>query len=311
VENAEKLSALQQTSGSGSLYEKRLAQAQRLRAAGFGPEADAAEAAALKFQPKVKGWEKVTQGGRVMFAPFFEDGTSGAPVPLDVAEKLQEINQGGSTALVNPFTGTPVQTFNRTMTPGEAASNVVARGNLDIARERLGMDRQNATVAAGKLEKEQVQRKLDANDVLSILDEAETLIPKSTSSYIGAGYDMAARAFGGAPEGANVAAQLKVLQGTLVSKMPKMTGPQSDKDVQLYREMAGQIGDPTLPVATRLAAAETLRNWNENLLGMKKNSSRKQAEPSTNMRAPLKGQLVDGYRFKGGAPSNPANWEKQ
>ena len=40
--------------------------------------------------------------------------------------------------------------------------------------------------------------------------------------------------------------------------MPKMSGPQSDKDVLLYREMAGRIGDTTIPTAQRLKALETV-----------------------------------------------------
>ncbi|WEF34853.1 hypothetical protein [Pseudoduganella chitinolytica] len=60
--------------------------------------------------------------------------------------------------------------------------------------------------------------------------------------------------------GADAAAQLKVIQAAVVSKMPKMTGPQSDKDVQLYREAAGQLGDPTLPVSQRLAAEKMVRS---------------------------------------------------
>jgi len=97
---------------------------------------------------------------------------------------------------------------------------------------------------------------------LSILKEAEPLLEKSTASYIGTGADIAARAVGYGTEGANAAAQLKALQGNLVSKMPKMSGPQSDKDVQLYKEMAGQIGDSTLPISTRKAAMDTIYKIN-------------------------------------------------
>ena len=71
--------------GGGSrnaLVQERLQYAQHLRDNGYAAEANAAEDQALKLQPKVKGWEKVQQNGSVMFAPFFEDGTSGVPVPL-------------------------------------------------------------------------------------------------------------------------------------------------------------------------------------------------------------------------------------
>ncbi|MFA6060826.1 MAG: hypothetical protein WC756_21695 [Taibaiella sp.] len=108
----------------------------------------------------------------------------------------------------------------------------------------------------------QQQKMSDADAVLSILKEAKPLIEKSTASYIGTGADIAARAVGYGTKGANAAAQLKALQGNLVSKMPKMSGPQSDKDVQLYKEMAGQMGDSTLPISTRKAAMDTIYKIN-------------------------------------------------
>jgi hypothetical protein len=74
--------------------------------------------------------------------------------------------------------------------------------------------------------------------------------------------DMAGRLIGYAPPGAREAAQLEAVGGALVAKMPRMEGPQSDFDVQNYRAMAGQVGDKTLPIATRKAALdEVKRLW--------------------------------------------------
>jgi hypothetical protein len=86
-----------------------------------------------------------------------------------------------------------------------------------------------------------------------------------------------------------------------------MSGPQSDKDVQLYREMAGQVGDPTLPVGTRQKASETIRRLNEKYAGMSEGASKAGSPPPT----PMKGMVRNGYRFKGGDPSKQENWEKQ
>lgn len=119
------------------------------------------------------------------------------------------------------------------------------------------------------------KRTTDANDVLSLLDEVDTLLPKSTGSTLGAAADWTAGAFGHATEGAKTVAQLKMIQGALVAKMPKMAGPQSDKDVLLYREMAGQVGDSSLPVETRQAAASMLRRLNEKYAGMQEGDSLK------------------------------------
>ena len=40
---------------------------------------------------------------------------------------------------------------------------------------------------------------------------------------------------------------------------PRMEGPQSDKDVALYRQMAGQIGDSSVPAAQKKAALQVIR----------------------------------------------------
>lgn len=107
-----------------------------------------------------------------------------------------------------------------------------------------------------------VQQGKDSQDVFSILKQARPLLKSATGSPLGAGADQVAAFFGHSTEGAKSTAQLKALQGALVAKMPKMSGPQSDKDVQLYREMAGQIGDPTIPVEQRRAAMDTIERLN-------------------------------------------------
>ena len=111
-------------------------------------------------------------------------------------------------------------------------------------------------------EKIELQRADDASNVLELLNNAEPLIDKATGSGLGAAYDSASAIFGHTPKGAEEAAQLKMIEGALVSKMPKMTGPQSDRDVMLYREMAGKIGDPMTPSPQKKAALKMLRQLN-------------------------------------------------
>ena len=108
-----------------------------------------------------------------------------------------------------------------------------------------------------------LKKKADANDVLSLLDRADVLLPNSTGSVIGTGVDAAAGAFGYATPGAKAAQQLKMLQGALIAKMPKMSGPQSDKDVELYRQQVGEIGNSNLPIETRQSASLGLRQLQE------------------------------------------------
>ena len=99
--------------------------------------------------------------------------------------------------------------------------------------------------------------------VETIIPEIRALLSKATGSYLGAGADLLANTVGISTEGAKATAQLKTLSGQMVAAMPKMSGPQSDKDVQMYREMAGNLADPTIPTETRLAALETIEKLNE------------------------------------------------
>jgi hypothetical protein len=99
----------------------------------------------------------------------------------------------------------------------------------------------------------------NANTVTGMLDIADPLIDAATGSLAGAARDRLAAVFGKAPEGAQAIAQLKVLQAGLMTNMPRMEGPQSDRDVQLYREAAGQIGDPTVPRDIKKKAVQTIR----------------------------------------------------
>ena len=79
-----------------------------------------------------------------------------------------------------------------------------------------------------------------------------------TGSGIGTSVDAAGAVVGYTPKGASQDDQLRAISGQLVAKMPRMEGPQSDRDVQLYTQMAGQIGDSTIPVKRRLEALQTV-----------------------------------------------------
>lgn len=150
----------------------------------------------------------------------------------------------------------------------------------------------------------------DAKDVLQILDMAEPLLDKSTGSYIGSGVDLAARAVGHTTEGAKAAAELKALEGALISKMPKMSGPQSDKDVLLYKQMAGQIGDPTIPAAQKRAAMGSIRELNQRYAGMQGATAPNGSFNSMPNPAQYTGKRIqapDGTIYK----SNGSSWVRQ
>lgn len=124
--------------------------------------------------------------------------------------------------------------------------------------------------------KSNAKRQIAAQGTQEAIDRARALLTGAggqelpTSSGIGAAVDTAASIFGMTPAGAKTADQLKVAGGALVSKVPRFEGPQSDKDVAHYKEVAGRIGDPTMPIARRLAALEEVeRIWGEFEAGKK------------------------------------------
>lgn len=96
------------------------------------------------------------------------------------------------------------------------------------------------------------------NKFLEATKIARSLLAKGpTGSTVGTLVDSAAGVFGKAPPGAAEAAQLRTVSGWLTSNVPRMEGPQSNYDVQNYREMAALVGDSTKPISVRLAALDT------------------------------------------------------
>lgn len=260
---------------------------------GYRSEAQAAAAEAMKLQPKVKEWQKVTAGGKTMYAPYFEDGTYGQPVPLQVAQALERVNTGGTTELIDPVTGETVRSLTNTVDPNTRANNSVTMRGQDMgdrrARElneitRQGqqsqlineptqgpmlVDKGTGQARPVMLNGQPVQsettakRAAAAKNLMPLIGQAEKLIDGATGSYYGAGLDQLARVAGVATGGAQNIAQLRVLEGNLMMAQPRMEGPQSNMDVALYRQMAAQIGDPTVPNETKKAALGTLRTLYE------------------------------------------------
>jgi len=130
---------------------------------------------------------------------------------------------------------------------------------------------QNAVDLAKDLAKnaqapEAQQKIADAQSVVGLLQEAAPYLKQATGSTAGSVRDSALGLIGQSTAAGRDSARLAAIGGQLVSKMPKMSGPQSDKDVQLYKEMAGRIGDPSVPSDVKQAAAETIMRLNQKYL---------------------------------------------
>lgn len=113
------------------------------------------------------------------------------------------------------------------------------------------------------------------NEAEDILTGKRGSLP--TASGLGAGVDLLGSAFGVSTAGAQQADKLRVLAANLTAKMPRMEGPQSDADVRLYKESAGDVGNDRLPIERRLEALRTVRQ----LYGKYDSEGNLRAQPST------------------------------
>lgn len=127
--------------------------------------------------------------------------------------------------------------------------------------------------ATGEATGGQIKKAVGAQGVLDTLNIADPLIDVATGSLSGAAADKVAAFFGKALDGAKATAQLKILQTNLVLNMPRMEGPQSNFDAQMYVEAAGSIGDPTVPREMKKAAVQTIRQLQQKYQQQPSNAS--------------------------------------
>lgn len=220
---------------------------------------------------------------------------------LERLEKASFQNTGSKTYALNPFTGAPLNSIENTQDPNSRASVAATlRGqNMTDARARESNDIQKqsartqimqtpegliaidkgtnqaapVTLGGSPVRSEDSMKKTaNAKTVISLLDEADKLLPNSTGSLVGTGVDMGLGAVGVATKGAKSVAQLKAIEGQLIASMPRMEGPQSDSDRLLYQKAAGDLANPMAPVATRQAASGTIRKLQERYTGAQTNN---------------------------------------
>ncbi len=165
----------------------------------------------------------------------------------------QFVTMAGAQGLLDRTNSDPNKAFTPITTKEQEISAAVEKARAEAEAKGIGSA---VGEAKGGIEK----RSLAASNVNDILDVADPLLDLSTGSASGAAADKVAAFFGKSLDGAQSAGQLKILQGALMFAQPRMEGPQGVLDVKLYEQMAGQIGDETVPRETRKAAIKTIRD---------------------------------------------------
>mgnify|MGYP006345142135 FL=1 len=211
--------------------------------------------------------------GRVIYTSPKEFGPTAQPAPSDLGKLVQEMQalppnspmRQSYMDRIKALTTVPDQSVPVSYQEDASGSYVALPGKVPMGQTPTpmptgvrAMPKPVAPVKPTDQETADVARKRDANDALGLIADARTVLKDSTGSLIGTGIDKIAGAVGISTAGAAAGAKLKAIEGMLVAKMPKMSGPQSDKDAALYRQMAGVVGDTTQPIETRLSALDAV-----------------------------------------------------
>ena len=185
--------------------------------------------------------ERNTMRGQDMTAQTARQGQGVTMRGQDMvdARSRESIAATGGGQWVNDLAG------NRQVNKGTGETRPLTEGGVPVAQ------------------KADAKRTQQAVQALRVIEQAAPIIDEATNSYAGAAVDQGARVFGKSTSGANAIAKLQALEGALMMAQPRMEGPQSNFDVQLYRQMAAKIGDPTVPREQKKAALEEIKTLHE------------------------------------------------
>jgi hypothetical protein len=105
----------------------------------------------------------------------------------------------------------------------------------------------------------QDKRTRDSTESLRDMADAEKLLARATGGLAGSAADKVAAVFGMTTDGRKATAALNIISARLVSKVPRFEGPQSNIDVQMYKDAAGNLADDTKTVGERMAALRQMQ----------------------------------------------------
>lgn len=154
----------------------------------------------------------------------------------------------------------------------------MARPALDANGKQITNIKQNPAISKSAHEETKRLNKMDM-----ILPEIKKLLPNATGSKMGSLIDAAAGSVGYTTDGAATTSQLQTLAGQLVALMPRMEGPQSNIDVEMYKEMAGNLSDPTKTVKQRQAALQTIEMLNNKYRAASKSAGNSNASSKSSL----------------------------
>ena len=174
------------------------------------------------------------------------EGKIAGGMPSVGAPNVSAVSTGGTM----PVSNAPTQTGTTTQT----AKNQFLPANLPTYQYNPILSPKQNQEAAAEFSKKLQTNVDNAKDTFGLLKSAANVLGSNAPSsgrlqniITGTG-----EIVGYSGEASKADADLKLIGDTLASKQPRFEGPQSNIDVQFYQKMAGDLGNPNLPIETRL-----------------------------------------------------------
>lgn len=151
-----------------------------------------------------------------------------------------------------------VPNANGTITATQSGAAPVTGGAPSTTGGKSPAEIQGEFEANKKIREQQAKNANEARKIAPFIGDIKKLVDQSTGSGIGALVDSAGNFVGYSTEGAKAIAAIKPLANKILMSIERFEGPQSNIDVQSYKEAAGQLADPTVPAAQKQAAFNTI-----------------------------------------------------
>ncbi len=261
--------------------------------------------------------------GAALTSPVLQTPLTNAMTATPVSNAFVKPSTGGgmkadaflddATLASNPL-AMPVSDV-RPAAPGLPRSIAEAREMRLQREEEQARARQRGTEAAkSEKEREDSVRNIDsAMDIINGITGRDpntgvSTLGRATGGGINALIDRLAALFNKETSGSEAAARLETAQARLSSLLPRMRGDLNKAEFDSLQAQAAKIGDRSLTNKSRAAALVELT---QDLTRIRERLSGQRGSAGTGApAAPAPGTVQDGYRFKGGDPSNAQNWER-
>lgn len=166
----------------------------------------------------------------------------------------------------------PTNMFEETNQPINADANndgFVTKTEQAIAEEKA----KSEIKLTEETRKAENKKAASVSDLPELISEARSYLPIATEGAQEYAITSLNRLGGKSTDTSRANAALKAIGGRLTAAMPRMEGPQSEYDVKLYQEMAGEVANPFSPIGDRLEALKTIEKITKRYLDLNTGSA--------------------------------------